>query len=270
MKWENAIFVVTGGASGIGEATTRMAVANGAKVAIWDLENQQKRADKIIGELGAAKVIFCPTNVTLEESVDSALAATMKAYGAVHCCVNCAGIGAATATVGKNFKPHPMDAFTRIVTINCIGSFLTGSRCAAQMAQQDPNADGERGCVINIASIAAFDGQNGQAGYSASKAGVVGMTLPMARDLGRYGIRVNTICPGLVDTPMAGVEVPIDNREVGKMDRVGKSLITSQAFPVQRFARPAEMAHLAKFMFESPFMNGEHVRLDAGNRMPKL
>lgn len=270
MKWENAIFVVTGGASGIGEATTRMAVSNGAKVAIWDLENQNKRADKIIGDLGADKVIFCPTNVTDEADVDKSLAATVAKYGQVHCCVNCAGIGAANPTVDRNQKPHPIAPFIRIVTINCIGTFMTGSRCAAQMAKQEPNADGERGCVINIASIAAFDGQNGQAGYSASKAGVVGMTLPMARDLGRYGIRVNTICPGLVDTPMGGTEVPIDDRNVEKMDRVGKSLITSQAFPNRRFARPAEMAHLAKFMFESPFMNGEHVRLDAGNRMPKL
>lgn len=270
MKWENSIFVVTGGASGIGEATTRMAVSNGAKVSIWDLEGQKGRFEKISGELGADKVLFCPVDVTKEADVDAALAATVAKFGAVHCCVNCAGIGAASPTVSRDNKPHPLNSFTRIVTINCIGSFLTGSRCASQMSKQQPNEDGERGAVINIASIAAFDGQNGQAGYSASKAGVVGMTLPMARDLGRFGIRVNTICPGLVDTPMGGVEVPIDVRNVDKMDRVGKSLITSQCFPVQRFARPSEMAHLAKFMFESPFMNGEAVRLDAGNRMPKL
>merc|ERR1712100_211176 len=162
------------------------------------------------------------------------------------------------------------DAFQTIVNINLIGTFLTGSRCASQMAKQEPNADGERGCIVNISSVAAMDGQNGQIGYSASKAGVVGMTLPMARDLGRYGVRVNTICPGLVDTPMGGTKVPIDNRDPEKMPKVGRTLLLSQLFPNRRFARPSEMANLVKFMFETPFMNAETVRLDAGNRMPKL
>jgi len=269
MKWESApIFVVTGGASGIGEATTRMAVANGAKVAIWDMQGD--RADKIIGELGGDKVMFCNVNVTKEEDVDKALAATKSKYGRIDCCVNCAGVGAAEATIDRNKKPHVLRHFTRILEINLIGTFLTGSRCASIMAENEPNADGERGCIVNIASVAAFDGQNGQAAYSASKGGVVGMTLPMSRDMGRFGIRVNTIAPGLVDTPLNRVETPIDERNVDEMDRVGKSLITAQSFPTKRYGRPSELAHLVKFMFESPFCNGETVRLDGGIRMPKL
>merc|ERR1712187_38090 len=132
----------------------------------------------------------------------------------------------------------------------------------------DPNGDGERGCIINISSIAAMDGQNGQAAYSASKAGVVGMTLPMARDMGKIGIRVNTICPGIVDTPLTGNKKTVDDRDPEKMPKVMRGLLTSQVFPDRRFARPDEMANLVKFMAETTFMNGETVRLDAGNRMP--
>merc|ERR1712070_1013776 len=164
-------------------------------------------------------------------------------------------------------KPHKLSSFVRIVQINLIGTFLCGSRCASQMVKQEPNADGERGCIVNIASIAAFDGQNGQAGYAASKAGVVGMTLPMARDLGKFGVRVNTICPGLVDTPMGGVKgAPIEDRDPEKMHPLQKGLLTAQLFPNRRFGRPAEMAQLVKFMAETAFMNGETVRCDAGSR----
>lgn len=269
MKFEGSVFVVTGGASGIGEATTRMAVANGAKVAMWDL--QQDRAEAIIAELGADKVMFSKVNVVEESDVDAAVEACVAKFGRIDCCVTSAGVGGPGGlTVNKDHSPHKLSHFVRIVQINLVGSFLCGSRCAAQMSKQEPNADHERGLIVHISSVAGMDGQNGQAGYAASKAGVMGMTLPMARDMGKYGIRVNTICPGLVDTPMGGTEKPIDDRDPEKMPRVGKSLLTAQPFPNRRFARPAEMANLVKFMFETPFMNGEAVRLDAGIRMPKL
>lgn len=268
MKIEGAVFVVTGGASGIGEGVTRMVLANGGRVAIWDMN--EKLGAELVAELGAERVSFSKVNVTEEADVDVALGACVDKFGRVDCCVNSAGIGGGSLTVDKEGKPHKLSAFVRIVQINLVGTFLCGSRCASQMVKQEPNADGERGCIVNVSSVAAMDGQNGQAGYAASKAGVVGMTLPMARDLGKHGVRVNTICPGLVDTPMGGTKVPIDNRDPETMPRVGKTLLLSQPFPNRRFARPAEMANLVKFMFETPFMNAETVRLDAGIRMPKL
>merc|ERR1711924_372148 len=136
----------------------------------------------------------------------AAVAQAVSKFGRIDCCVNSAGMGGAVATVSKKGEPHPLKNFSRIVQLNLVACFVCGSRCAAQMAKQEPSTEGERGLIVNISSIAAFDGQNGQAAYSASKAGVVGMTLPMARDLGKFGIRVNTICPGIVDTPMGGVK----------------------------------------------------------------
>jgi NAD(P)-dependent dehydrogenase (short-subunit alcohol dehydrogenase family) len=268
MKIEGAVFVVTGGASGIGEACVRMAVAAGAKAAIWDMN--EKRGADLVEELGADKAVFCKVNVMDAADVDKAVDAVVLKFGRVDCCVNSAGTGLAVPTVSKKNEAHPIDKFTRIIQLNLIGTFLCGSRCAAQMAKQAPNAEGERGLVVNISSIAAFDGQNGQAAYSASKAGVVGMTLPMARDMGKLGIRVNTICPGIVDTPLTGNKKPVDERDPENMPKVMKGLLTSQVFPDRRFARPTEMASLVKFMAETAFMNGETVRLDAGNRMPKL
>jgi len=262
MKLEGAVFVVTGG------AVVRMAVTNGAKVSIWDMN--AKNGESLVNELGAERAFFCNVNVTAEEDVDAAVAATVGKFGRIDCCVNSAGTGAAVPTVNRKGEPHPIMQFSRIVTLNLMGTFLCGSRCAAQMAKQDPSTEGERGLLVNISSIAAFDGQNGQAAYSASKAGVVGMTLPMARDMGKLGIRVNTICPGIVDTPMTGTRKTIDERDPEKLPKVMRGLLTSQVFPNRRFARPAEMAHLVKFMAETAFMNGETVRLDAGNRMPKL
>eukprot|EP01065_Artemidia_motanka_P044481 TRINITY_DN633_c0_g3_i1.p2 TRINITY_DN633_c0_g3~~TRINITY_DN633_c0_g3_i1.p2 ORF type:complete len:269 (+),score=124.73 TRINITY_DN633_c0_g3_i1:67-873(+) len=268
MKMQGAVFVVTGGASGIGEATVRMAIANGAKASIWDLN--QKLGDKLVAEIGADKVLFNKVNVTSEKDVDAALAATVEKFGRVDVCVNCAGLGAALLTVSKKMEAHPIAAFNRIIQINLVGTFLCGSKCAAQMAKQAPGTDGERGLVVNIASVAAFDGQNGQAAYSASKSGVVGMTLPMARDMGKLGIRVNTICPGIVDTPLTGAKKPVDDRDPEKVHRLMKPLLTSQVFPNRRFGRPSEMASAVQFLTECTFMNGETLRVDAGVRMPKL
>jgi len=268
MKMQGAVFVVTGGASGIGEATLRMAIEGGAKVSIWDLN--AKNGAKLVDELGADKVLFNKVNVTSEKDVDAALAATVEKFGRVDVCVNCAGLGAAMLTVSKKLEAHPIAAFNRILQINLVGTFLCGSRCAAQMAKQEPGPDGERGLVVNIASVAAFDGQNGQAAYSASKGGVVGMTLPMARDMGKLGIRVNTICPGIIDTPLTGSKKPVDDRDPEKTNRMMKPLLTAQVFPNRRFGRPGEIAAVVRFMTETTFMNGETVRCDAGVRMPKL
>lgn len=274
MKLEGAVFVVTGGASGIGEQTVRMAIANGGKAAIWDMSKEN--GDKLVAELGADKALFHQINLlsaNVDEEVDAAVAATVAKFGRIDCCVNSAGMGAAVATVNKKGNTHALKDFARIIQLNLIGSFICGSRCAGQMYKQEPSPEGERGLIVNISSIAAFDGQNGQAAYSASKAGVVGMTLPMARDMGKFGIRVNTICPGIVDTPMGGVKDPEkagQDRDPEKMHPLQKGLLSAQIFPNRRFARPSEMANLVKFMAETSFMNGETVRLDAGSRMPKL
>lgn len=268
VKMSGSVFVVTGGASGIGESTVRMAIQNGAKVAIWDLS--EKNGKKLEAELGADKAVFCKVNVTSEKDVDAALATTVEKFGRVDACVNCAGLGAAMLTVSKKKEAHPIAGFNRILQINLVGTFLCGSKCAAQMAKQELTAVGERGVVINIASVAAFDGQNGQAAYSASKAGVVGMTLPMARDMGRLGIRVNTIAPGIVDTPLTGSKKPVEDRDPEKTHKLMKPLLTSQVFPNRRFGRPDEIAHTVQFLAENVFMNAECIRCDAGVRMPKL
>lgn len=223
-----------------------------------------------MAELGADKVLFNKVNVTSEQDVDAALAATLAKFGRVDCCVNCAGLGAAQLTVSKTNEAHPIAGFNRIVQINLIGTFLCGSKVAAQLAKQELTAAGERGLIVNIASVAAFDGQNGQAAYSASKAGVVGMTLPMARDMGKLGIRVNTICPGIIDTPMTGSKAPVEDRDPEKTHKLMKPLLTSQVFPNRRFGRPSEIAHAVRFLAENVFMNAETIRVDAGVRMPKL
>lgn len=268
MKFDGAVFVVTGGASGIGEATTRMAVANGAKASIWDMN--EKKGKALVQELGADNVFFCKVNVTSEKDVDAAVAATLGKFNKINACVNCAGLGAAMLTVDRKGNAHSLGGFNRVIQINLVGTFLCGSKCAAQMSKQEPTSEGERGLIVNIASVAAFDGQNGQAAYSASKAGVVGMTLPMARDMGRLGIRVNTICPGIFDTPMTGAKKPVDNRDPEQTNKIMKPLLTSQVFPNRRFGRPSEIANTVKFLFETTFMNGETIRVDAAVRMPKL
>jgi len=268
VKLAGSVFVVTGGASGIGEATVRMAASKGAKVSIWDLH--QKNGTKLAAELGEENAVFCKVNVTSEKDVDAALATTVEKFGRVDACVNCAGLGAAMLTVSKKKEAHPIAGFNRILQINLVGTFLCGSKCAAQMAKQDLTAAGERGVVINIASVAAFDGQNGQAAYSASKAGVVGMTLPMARDMGKLGIRVNTIAPGIIDTPLTGSKKPVEDRDPEKTHKMMKPLLTAQVFPNRRFGRPDEIAQTAMFLAENVFMNAECIRCDAGVRMPKL
>eukprot|EP01061_Rhynchopus_euleeides_P037961 TRINITY_DN65297_c0_g1_i1.p2 TRINITY_DN65297_c0_g1~~TRINITY_DN65297_c0_g1_i1.p2 ORF type:complete len:289 (+),score=131.84 TRINITY_DN65297_c0_g1_i1:63-869(+) len=268
MKLEGTVFVVTGGASGLGEACVRMAVANNGKAAIFDMN--PKKGDAIVEELGADNVIFKKVNVTSEKDVDEALAAVVEKFGRVDVVVNSAGVGGALPIVNRKGDAHPMGAFQRILDINLKGTFIVASKAAAIMAKQEANNEGERGLIVNIASVAAMDGQNGQSAYSASKAGVQGMALPMARDLGKFGIRVNTICPGFFDTAMTGAKKPVEFRDVAKLNKVQVSLLSAQLFPNTRFGRPSEIALLVKAMTEIPFFNGESVRLDAGIRMPKL
>ena len=194
-------------------------------------------------------------NVTDESSVQSAVDKTVEVFGGLHVVVNCAGIGSASKTVGKN-GAHPLDYFKTVVDINLNGTFNVLRLAAVAMADNEPNEDGECGVIINTASVAAFDGQIGQAAYSASKGGVVGMTLPIARDLARMGIRINTIAPGIFDTPLMGMAP----------DAVRNPLIEMTQFP-KRLGIPSEYAALAKHMVENPFLNGETIRLDGAIRM---
>ena len=249
MQIKNTVFLVTGGASGLGAATAQMAAANGAKVVIADL--QADLGEKLAREIGG-KYVKC--DVTSEADGKAAVAAAMG-LGGLHVLVNCAGIGVAERTIGKD-APHDLARFTRVISINLIGTFNMIRLAAFEMAKAVPNASGERGVIINTASVAAFDGQIGQAAYSASKGGVVGMTLPIARDLSRNGIRVVTIAPGLFLTPML-LGLPKEAQ-----DSLGKQV----PFP-PRLGKPEEYAQLARSIVENEMLNGETIRLDGAIRM---
>jgi len=244
--------VVTGGASGLGEATVRMVVAEGGKAAILDFD--EERGKKIAGELGAS-VIFCKTDVTDENAVKQAVDKTVEAFGGIHFAVNCAGVATPAKILSKK-GAIPVEQFNRVVQINLIGTLLVIKLASEKMVQNKSNEDGEKGVVINTASVAAFDGQIGQAAYSASKAAVVGMTLPIAREFADYGIRVVTIAPGLFDTPMLA----------GLPEKARESLITQVPFP-KRLGKPGEYAMLVRHIIENPLLNGETIRLDQAIRM---
>ena len=251
MKFQGNVFVVTGGASGLGGATAAMIVAQGGKVILADVNADAGKAHA--ASLGAAAQ-FLKCDVTREEDgkavIDAALAA-----GTLRGLVNCAGIAIGQKTVGRD-GPHPLDAFQRVIMINLVGTFNMIRLAATAMARQDPLPNGERGVIVNTASVAAFDGQVGQAAYSASKGGVVGMTLPIARDLSRDGIRVMTIAPGIFETPML-MTMPQDVR-----DSLGKQV----PFP-SRLGKPDEYANLVKSIMENEMLNGETIRLDGAIRM---
>jgi NAD(P)-dependent dehydrogenase (short-subunit alcohol dehydrogenase family) len=249
MQIKNTIFLITGGASGLGAATAQMAAANGAKVVIADL--QAEAGEKLAKEIGGK---YCKCDVTSEADGKAAVAAALG-LGGLHVLVNCAGIGVAERTIGKE-APHDLARFTKVISINLIGTFNMIRLAADAMAKAGPNAAGERGVIINTASVAAYDGQIGQAAYSASKGGVVGMTLPIARDLSRNGIRVVTIAPGLFLTPML-LGLPKDAQ-----DSLGKQV----PFP-SRLGKPEEYAALAKSIVENEMLNGETIRLDGAIRM---
>ena len=252
MDLKNKGVLVTGGASGLGAACVHLLSQAGAKVVIADLNGELGGA--LVKELGNA-VIFVKTDVVDEESVEGAIDAAVTTFGNLSVAINCAGIGVAEKVLGKN-GPSRLATFSTVIQVNLIGTFNVIRLAAAAMAENSPDAEGERGVIVNTASVAAFDGQIGQAAYSASKGGIVGMTLPIARELARYGIRVMTIAPGLFDTPLlAGLPEPA---------RI--SLGQQVPFP-PRLGRPAEYAALAKHIIENPMLNGEVIRLDGGIRM---
>jgi NAD(P)-dependent dehydrogenase (short-subunit alcohol dehydrogenase family) len=250
MQIRNSIFLVTGGASGLGEATARMAAENGGKVVIADL--QAEKGDKLAKEIGGK---YCKCDVSSEADGKAAVAMALKDFGGLHVLVNCAGIGYAARTLGKD-APHDLASFVKVVTVNTIGTFNMIRLAADAMAKAGPNAAGERGVIVNTASVAAYDGQIGQAAYSASKGGIVGMTLPIARDLSRNGIRVNTIAPGIFETPLLAA-LPKEAQE-----SLGKQV----PFP-SRLGRPAEFAQLVKAIIENEMLNAETIRLDGAIRM---
>ena len=242
--------IVTGGASGLGKATAAMLAANGAKVAILDLN--EEAANAAAQEMGA---IAFALNVADDAAVAAALDEAEKAHGVARILVNCAGIAPASKTVGKENAPHSLDLFRRTIEVNLIGSFNLISKFAARAAAVDDVA-GERAVIVNTASVAAEDGQVGQAAYSASKGGIVGMTLPIARDLMGEAIRVNTILPGIFETPLM----------LGMPQNVIDSLGASVPFP-KRLGKPSEYAMLALQLIENPYFNGEDIRLDGAIRM---
>ena len=253
MRLEGTVAIVTGGASGLGEATVRALLAGGGRAAI--LDRPQSPGEQLAKELGADKAVFTAADVTSADEVSRAVAAARAAFGAIHIAVNCAGVGVAMKTVSKQ-GPMPLEMFTKVIEINLIGTFNVIRLAAAEMAKNQPNEEGERGVIINTASIAAFDGQIGQAAYSASKGGVVGMTLPIARDLAELGIRVCTIAPGIFETPMVA----------GLPEAARASLGKQVPFP-PRLGRPTEYAALAVHIFENTMLNGETIRLDGAIRM---
>ena len=251
MQIKDNVFIVTGGASGLGGATTRMLAEHGGKVVIADV--QADKGEALARELGAA-ARFVKCDVTNEADAQSAVDAA-RSLGTLRGLVNCAGIAIGEKTVGKD-GPHALASFTRVITINLIGSFNMIRLAAAAMSKLDPTADGERGVLVNTASVAAFDGQIGQAAYSASKGGIVGMTLPIARDLSRSGIRCCTIAPGIFGTPML----------LGMPQEVQDSLGKQVPFP-SRLGRPDEYAALARHIIENVMLNGETIRLDGAIRL---
>lgn len=252
MKMQETIAIVTGGASGLGEATVRNIVANGGMAAILDLSAEN--GNRLVEELGG-NVMFVKTNVTDEESVQNALNEATKAFGNYNTVVNCAGIGLAQKTVSRG-QAHDLDSFVKVINVNLIGTFNVIRLAAKQMTENKPNVQGERGVIINTASVAAFDGQIGQVAYSASKGGIVGMTLPIARDLAKSGIRVVTIAPGLFETPLFN----------GLPEEAKTALGKQVPFP-SRLGTPAEYAQLAQAIIENPMLNGETIRLDGAIRM---
>jgi len=252
MKIQNGVGIVTGGASGLGEACVRMLVSNGAKAMILDI--QEDRAKKLINELGP-NVLFAKTDVSNEESVQSAIKQTVDAFGGINVAINCAGVADAGKVLSSK-GPMSLSLFNRVIQINLVGTFNVLRLAVDQMAKNIPGQDGERGVIINTASVAAWEGQIGQAAYSASKAGVIGMSLPIARECASYGIRIMAIAPGLFNTPMVGT-VP---------KAVSEALEKKVPFPA-RMGNPSEYADLCHHIIENIMLNGEVIRLDGAIRM---
>ncbi|GLR68554.1 3-hydroxyacyl-CoA dehydrogenase [Acidocella aquatica] len=250
MEFQNVAAVVTGGASGLGAATARRLAARGCKVALFDMNEALGTA--LAGEIGG---MFCAVDITSDEGVAAALDEAAARHGTARILVNCAGISRPAKTVGREFAPAPLAGFRQLIEINLVGTFNVISKFAARLAAADPHGD-ERGVIINTASVAAFEGQVGQASYAASKGGVAAMTLPISRDLAPHGIRVMTIAPGLFLTPML-LGLPQDVR-----DSLGRQV----PFP-SRLGKPEEYAMLVESIITNPMLNGETIRLDGAIRM---
>jgi NAD(P)-dependent dehydrogenase (short-subunit alcohol dehydrogenase family) len=252
MQIAGKTFLVSGGSSGLGAACVRMLSGGGGNVVIADVNVQE--GEKLAAELGA-RVRFARTDVTDEASVGAAVTLACQSFGGLHGSIQCAGIALAERVLGKT-GPHPLDKFSRVIQINLIGTFNVVRLAAEAMSKNEPAPSGERGVIISTASVAAFDGQIGQAAYAASKGGVVGMTLPMARDLARHGIRVMAIAPGIFDTPLLA----------GLPEAARQSLSQQVPFP-PRLGRPDEFAALSRHIIENEMLNGEVIRLDGAIRM---
>jgi NAD(P)-dependent dehydrogenase (short-subunit alcohol dehydrogenase family) len=245
-------FLVAGGASGLGAATSRRLVAREAQVVIADRD--VTRGEQLVSELGT-RARFLATDVTSAASAQAAVDLARQAFGGLHGLVNCAGILRAARVCGRD-GPHDLELFRQVIEVNLIGTFNMLRLAAAVMSRQEPNADGERGVIVNTASVSAFEGQIGQAAYSASKGGVAAFTLPIARELARFGIRVVAVAPGIFDTAMMA----------GAADTVRSSLADQAAFP-PRFGRPEEFAQFVEQIIENPMLNGSVLRLDGAVRM---
>ncbi|WP_404449663.1 3-hydroxyacyl-CoA dehydrogenase [Sutcliffiella horikoshii] len=252
MNIQNCVALVTGGASGLGEATVRKIVSRGGKAVVADLS--ENRGEILKQELGDS-ILFVKTDVTKEEDVYNALNNGIQTFGYINTVVNCAGIGVAQKVLNRK-GTHSLADFSKVISINLIGSFNVIRLAAERMKDNEPNAEGERGVIVNTASVAAFDGQIGQAAYSASKGGIVGMTLPIARELASFGVRVMTIAPGLFHTPM------FDSLPAEARDSLGKMV----PFP-SRLGYPEEYAQLVQSIIENPMLNGDTIRLDGAIRM---
>jgi NAD(P)-dependent dehydrogenase (short-subunit alcohol dehydrogenase family) len=258
MNIQNLTALVTGAGSGLGEATAWALARQGAKVAVLDINGQAaaRVAEAINQEVGAARAVGLACDITNTDSLQAALDASTAQLGPARVLMNIAGIGTAKRIIGKDGQPAPLEYFVRVVNVNLIGSYNAARLFAAACAKLDPLEDGARGVIVLTASVAAFDGQVGQEAYSASKGGVVGMTLPMARDLAQHGVRVCTIAPGLFNTPLMQT-LP---------EAVQQSLATSIPFP-QRLGKPEEFAQLACHIVHNDHLNGEVIRLDGALRM---
>ncbi|MGI8628437.1 MAG: SDR family NAD(P)-dependent oxidoreductase [Geodermatophilaceae bacterium] len=254
MQLADVAAVVTGGASGLGEATTRALSARGVAVTILDV--QEDKAAELVAELGGL-TSYVTTDVTDSEQAGAAVAEACGKGRELRVAVNCAGVGWASRVLSRDGTPHDLELFRTVIGINLVGTFNVLRLAAAAMAGNAPDEQGERGAIVNTASIAAFEGQIGQIAYAASKAGVAGMTLPAARDLASIGVRVNTIAPGIIDTPMLA----------GLPEETRGALAAGVPFP-KRLGTPADYASLAVFLLDHPYLNGETVRMDAALRMP--
>ncbi|NMH58584.1 SDR family NAD(P)-dependent oxidoreductase [Alteromonas ponticola] len=256
MKLDGATAIVTGGCSGLGHATAIALREAGVNVALFDLN--EELGNQRVSELGAEQTLFCQVDVRDEASVSQAIEKASAEFGDIHLLVNCAGIAPAKRLLDKEGQPAPLDGFQKTIDINLVGSFNVARLVAAKMATQPPQGEAnERGLIINTASVAGYEGQIGQTAYAASKAGIIGLTLPMARDLAPLGIRVNTIAPGVMGTPML----------LAMPDKVQDALTANVQFP-KRLGLPAEFAKLVIHMLDNAYLNGETVRLDGALRMP--